>query len=85
MLRETTATVRRAPSECDCGILDEVVDGLDAVVNKGEEETVTEEGGRDDEAQIVTPITLDYCNLLSLSTTHTYTKRDLDLGLGSEF
>lgn len=33
MLRETTASVRPRTGDCDCGILDEVVDGLDQVVD----------------------------------------------------
>lgn len=49
MLREATGTVRTAPKgECDCGILDEVVDGLNQVVEGDEKEQdadVTEGGG----------------------------------------
>ena len=44
MLRETTATVRRVQDDCDCGILGEVVDGLDAAMGE-EEGEVAEEGG----------------------------------------
>jgi hypothetical protein len=48
MLRETTSTVRKGPDDdCDCGVVGEVFDGLDNVINKGEGEE--EEGGEDAE------------------------------------
>ena len=45
MLRESTGQVRARKDDCDCGILGEVVDGLDGVLNQDkDEETVVEEG-----------------------------------------
>ena len=45
MLRESTAVVRKSQSgECDCGILDEVEEGLGGVVDMPEEEGVEQEG-----------------------------------------
>ena len=45
MLRESTGQVRARKDDCDCGILGEVVDGLDGVLNQGKgDEAVVEEG-----------------------------------------
>lgn len=53
MLRESSGTVRSSSKkdDCDCGILDEVFEGLEAVINAGKEgeaEEVVEEGDADD-------------------------------------
>lgn len=58
MLRETGSIPKRSSSdECDCGILKDIVSGLDKVVNDGEEEVIeegaeegAEEGGEEAEA-----------------------------------
>ena len=48
MLRETGTQPRRSPDgDCDCGILKDIVAGLDKVVNDGEDAEVIEEGAED--------------------------------------
>lgn len=48
MLRETGSIPKRSSDdECDCGILKDIVAGLDKVVNDGEEEVVVEEGAEE--------------------------------------
>ena len=47
MLRETGGTIRRPPTgECDCGILEDVVVGLNGVIGEDTDAEVIEEGKR---------------------------------------
>ncbi len=45
MLREATGTVRIRKDDCDCGILNEVYDGLENIINEGGDK---DEGAEDD-------------------------------------
>ena len=48
MLREAGSTPRRAPEgECDCGILSQVVEGLNKVIGEDEDAEVVEEGAEE--------------------------------------
>ena len=45
MLRESTGIVRKATDDCDCGILDEIVTGMDDILNaESQEENVIDAG-----------------------------------------
>ena len=48
MLRETTSTTPKKTGECDCGILGEVEEGLDGVVNMNEKEEGGDEGDKEE-------------------------------------
>ena len=47
MLRETGVIIRTPDGECDCGILKDIVDGLNKVVDQGEEEGEVVEVGEE--------------------------------------
>merc|ERR1712012_1265124 len=47
MLRETGVIIRTPDGECDCGILKDIVDGLNKVVDQGEEEGEVVEVGQE--------------------------------------
>jgi len=56
MLRETTGTVRKRPDDdCDCGVVGEVFDQLDSLVNKGKKDKdadIVEEGDQEGEGEV---------------------------------
>jgi len=53
MLRETGIVRPKSDGDCDCGILKDIVDGLNKVVNSGEEETEVVEVGDEEGAEEV--------------------------------
>ena len=51
MLRETGIVRPKSDGDCDCGILKDIVDGLNKVVNSGEEEAEVVEVGDEEGAE----------------------------------